>query len=131
MSKQKKEPKEEPMIEGLGQMLQAIERQIAREMQRSPEEKERLGVQKWEPFLKRIEKIAAAAVEKLGNQEVGLDSLIVASQAMTTALQLVVEELGREGLGELRTGYCLWASDNLDRSILRMRQTLSEGSHLN
>lgn len=131
MSKQQKPQKEEPMIEGLGQMLQAIERQIAREMQRSPDELERLGVQKWDPFLERIEKIAAAAVEKLGGGQVGLDSLIVASQALATALQLVVEELGREGLGELRTGYCLWASDNLDRSILRMRQSLSEGGHLN
>lgn len=119
------------MLEGLGQMLKAVERQIAREMQRSPEERERLGVQKWDPFLDRIEKIAAASVEKFGTQQVGLDSLIVASQALTTALQLVVEELGREGLGELRSAYCMWACENLERSILRIQSTLSEGNHLN
>ena len=66
MSKQKKPVKEEPMLEGLGQMLKAVERQIGREMQRSPEERERLGVQKWDPFLDRIEKIAASSVEKFG-----------------------------------------------------------------
>lgn len=100
------EEKLTPLEQGLLTALRSIDRQISREMQRTPSEKETQGVQKWEPYQKRIENICAFVINNLGDQDIGLDSVLVMAQAMAKSLQLIVEELAEEGLGKIRVDYC-------------------------
>lgn len=101
-----KKVKESPLEKGLGMMMKAIDNQVAREMQRSPSERDEAGVRKWGPHSKRIERLAAELVGGLGEEKFQLDALLVLSQASAKALQIFVEELGEEGLGEVRSDYC-------------------------
>jgi hypothetical protein len=102
---EEKAPPLSPMQEGLLRAMRAIDNQIAREMQRTPTERDEEGVLKWKPFETRVEQITAFVLECLGNEDLELDSLLVLSQALTTALRLVAEDLGSEGLGKVRSSY--------------------------
>lgn len=120
-----------PLEHGILTAMKAIDNQIAREMQRSPAELEKHGVQKWEPFMKRIENISALVMNSLGKEEIQLDSLIVMSQAMTKCLQLVIEDLGAESLGKIRTSYCQAAIDNISKDAFRAGQLLKGRDEMN
>lgn len=93
--------------EGLLKAMQAIDNQVAREMQRTPEQRAEHGVQKWEPFLRRVERISSFILNSMGENQVSLDALLVLSQATSKALQLTIDDLGSEGLGSVRTQYCI------------------------
>jgi hypothetical protein len=109
--------------EGLLQAMHAIDNQVARAMQRSPAEREAQGVQKWEPYDTRIEHVAAYVLNELGDNTVALDSVLVLAQAFTKALRLAVEDLGTEGLGTVRTSYCI---DTMERILRDADRALSE-----
>jgi hypothetical protein len=111
---------------GLLQAMRAIDNQIARAMQRAPAEREVHGVQKWEPYAARVEGIAGFLLEEIGDTNVGLDSLLVCAQAFTKALQLVCDELGPEGLGDVRTAYCLDAMRHITRDAQLVIDGLSD-----
>lgn len=113
MSKEKQE--QLPLLEeGMLQAMRALDSQISKELQRrSPLQLERSGVQKWEPISSRVERVASFVLSSLGEQQIGLDSLLVLSQAMAKSLQLAVEELGSGGLGELRASYCTKALESI------------------
>lgn len=104
-----------PLEEGLLKALRAIDAQVAREMQRTPAEREESGSQKWEPFNKRIENIAAFLIDHISEQNIQLDSLIVLSQALTKVLKIFSEDMGEDGLGRIRTTYIRWTLENLAR----------------
>ncbi|MCB0359421.1 MAG: hypothetical protein KDD44_07285, partial [Bdellovibrionales bacterium] len=72
-----KTPKEEPLVRGLRMAMQALDRQVARAMQRDPAERDVHGVQKWEPLQERIERVSSFLLNSLGEQEIQLDSLLV------------------------------------------------------
>jgi len=112
MSKKQKAP---PLENGLITAMRAIDNQIARQMERSPTERDDAGVQKWEPHQQKIEQICALVLEAFGDDEVRFDSLLVTAQAFAKSLYLVSEELGQTGLGTVRAGYAREAL----RSILR------------
>lgn len=112
--------------EGLLQAMKAIDNQIARAMQRSPAAREVHGVQKWEPFTSRVEGIAAFLLQELGDTNVGLDSLLVCAQAFAKALQLVCDDLGPDGLGDIRASYCLVAMRNITRDAQLVIDSLSD-----
>jgi hypothetical protein len=112
--------------DGLTQAMKAIDNQIARAMQRTPAEREAQGVQKWEPYATRVEGIASFLLEEVGDNQVGLDSLIVCAQAFTKALQLLVDDLGEDGLGKVRAAYCLDAMNKISRDAQRVTDALSE-----
>jgi len=112
--------------DGLAQAMKAIDNQIARAMQRTPAEREAQGVQKWEPYATRVEGIASFLLEEVGDNQVGLDSLIVCAQAFTKALQLLVDDLGEDGLGKVRAAYCLDAMNKISRDAQRVTDALSE-----
>jgi hypothetical protein len=112
--------------EGLLQAMKAIDNQVARAMQRSPAEREMHGVQKWEPYASRVEGISAFLLQEIGDTNVGLDSLLVCAQAFTKVLQLVCDDLGREGLGTLRASYCLDAMGKVRRDAQMVIDALSE-----
>ena len=107
-----------PKLEtGLLTAMQAIDRQVSRELQRTPAEREEHGVQKWEPFQKRIEAIASMMIEKFGDGEVTLDSFVVLAQATTKALSIVAEDLGVDGLGDIRARYCRTSFETIARDM--------------
>lgn len=110
------EEKRTPMEEALIQAMQAIDRQIAREMQRSPAEESRLGVLKIEPFRKRVELIASLIINELGSDVIALDSILVLAEAFPKALQILAEDLGVEGLGKLRSQYCSSCFSSIEQS---------------
>ena len=113
MSKAERKP---GLEQGTLLLMQALDSQIARDLERSPVEREVHGVQKWKPYDERVERLAGFVLEALGDNEVGLDSLLVCARAFAKSLQLAVEELGVEGLGELRTAYCFAALEDLSRT---------------
>jgi hypothetical protein len=125
-----KPQKPSPLEQNLLAAMKAIDNQILREMQRSPAELEKHGVQKWEPYQKRIENISALILNSLGGEDISLDSLLVLSQATSKALQLIVEELGSEGLGKMRAAYCQRAIEALADNAHKAGQSLKGGSEL-
>ena len=124
------EEKLSALEEALLRAMNAIDNQIAREMQRYPEQVERQGVQKWEPHSKRVELISSFLMNSLGDQNINMDSLLVLAQATTKALALVVSDLGEEGLGKVRSDYCRVAMDNISSDARRAVQSLREEMHL-
>ena len=117
-----------PMEEGILRAMSAVDKQVAREMQRSPAELEVHGVQKWEPYQKRIEFISSFILNLLGDDKVQLDSLLVFSQAFAKTLALVIEDLGEEGLGKLRSDYALAATENIAKDCFKTTQVLKNTS---
>lgn len=124
MGQKKNKKRLPPLEEGIVMAMRAIDNQVAREMQRTPAEREEQGVQKWSPYGKRIEQLCVQLVSLLGNQECQLDSLLVLSQASAKALCMVIEDLESEGLGNVRSGYCLDAMENIQRDARNGLQAL-------
>ena len=95
--------------------MQALDNQVARRMERSPAEREVHGVQKWEPYQSKIEEVTALVMQAFGEDSVKLDSLLILAQAFVKSLYLLTEELGVEGLGEIRAAYCRTALELIGR----------------
>lgn len=109
-------PKKLPPLEsGLLEALRALDNQIAREMQRTPAEREEHGVQKWEPFQKRVESATAFLLNCLGDDAIKLDSVIILAQAFPKALLFIAQDLGEPGLGEIRASYLRKAMEQIIR----------------
>jgi hypothetical protein len=123
MAKQEEAPLS-PLEEGLLRAMTAIDKQVAREMQRTPSELEVHGVQKWEPYQKRIEFISSFILNSLGDEQAQLDSVLVLSQAFTKSLTLLVADLGVEGLGKLRSDYALAAAESISKDTFKIGQML-------
>ena len=104
-----------PLQAGLLTALQALDSQIAREMQRQPTEIEVHGVQKWEPISKRVETIAGFLLDAIESQAIELDSVLTLSQAVIKTLSIIVQDLGEKGLGKMRSAYALEALQNIER----------------
>jgi hypothetical protein len=114
------------MEQSLLKCLQALDNQIAREMQRTPAQVDEHGVQKWQPYTKRIEQTCSFGLNSFGEGLAQLDGVLVLSQALTKTLRLVIEDLGPEGLGKTRTGYCQAALGELEREIRLASRVLSQ-----
>lgn len=118
------EVKLSPLEEGILRAMSAVDKQVLREMQRTPAELEMHGVQKWEPYQKRIEFITSFVLNMLGEDKVQLDSLLVFAQAFSKSLALIIEDLGEEGLGQLRSDYALAATENISKDCFKITQML-------
>lgn len=106
-----------PLQSGLLAALQAIDNQIAREMQRTPAETDQHGVQKWEPISKRVENISGLLLDALEGEVVQLDSVLTLSQALVKTLSIMVQDLEEKGLGKVRSGYAQSALENIERDV--------------
>jgi hypothetical protein len=114
-----------PLQEGLLQALQAIDKQIARELNtRTPAEREQMGLKKWEAFESRVESLTVFLLDEFGAETINLDSLLVLSQALVKALSLTARDLENEGLGVLRSEYCVDAFEKLLIDIERAKAEL-------
>ena len=123
----KKKELKHPLDDGLIAAMQAIDNQIARAVSsRSPAEREEHGVQKWEPMDTRIENVTVLVMNALGENSIQLDSVLVLAQAMLKSLQLVAEDLGEDGLGKVRSGYCRSAGDKMLRTLEKMANALGD-----
>lgn len=114
-----------PLEAGLLTAMRAVDNQVARAMQRTPEELSKHGVQKWEPYQQRIETITSFILDSVGAQQVELDSLLVLSQAFTKALTLLVNDLDEKGLGHVRSEYCRAAFSCIIQDAQRGLDSLS------
>ena len=108
-----------PLEDGLLMALRALDNQIAREMQRTPVERQEHGVQKWEPYNKRVELLVAQILNWMGEELVDLDSVLVLAQAMSKSLHFIASDLGEEGLGDLRSSYCRAAFEAIENDVRR------------
>ena len=105
-----------PLEDGLRRAMQALDNQIEKETaRRTPAELEDRGVQKWAPYTARIERVCSFALNCLGDEEIKLDSILVLAQAFVKTLKIAASDLGEEGLGKLRTAYCIEALDKVRR----------------
>lgn len=96
-----------PLEQGLRDCLKALDNQIARELQRNPAELASQGVQKWQPIQTRVERLTAFLLSELGDASVNIESVLVLSQASTKAIRMACEDLGKDGLGKVRSAYCV------------------------
>ncbi len=114
-----------PVEEGLLAALRALDKQIERELvSRDPNELETFGVTRWEPFRKRMERVATATLQAFGDDDIRLDSLLVMSQALVKVVGLITDELGVEGLGTMRTAYCAEACNAIAEDASRALRLL-------
>jgi hypothetical protein len=109
-----------PLEAGLLRCLQALDNQVAREMQRTPAERDLHGVQKWEPYNKRVEIVAGFLAEQLGKGELELDGVLILTQALSKALSLYSDELGADGLGKIRSEYVVQVGQALSSDARRL-----------
>lgn len=98
-------------------VVQLLDTQVAREMQRAPVEREQGGVQKWEPYRRRGERISSLLLEGITTRELELDGLLILSEAIPRCLRILAEELGEEGLGKMRSSYIREVFVNLEREV--------------
>lgn len=130
MKKKNKSEKLPPLEGGISQLLTAITSQIARELQRSPHEREQEGVRKWKPIEARTEIVTMKALEVVATGQADLDALLVSSQSFVKALMVYVEELGRDGLGQVRREYCRDALEKIQRDVRCGLEVVGEGNEL-
>lgn len=123
-----KPPKLPPLEEGLLQAMQALDKQVAREMQRTPAERERRGVLKDAPYDKRVENVTSFLLNSLGDEAISLDAVLILARSLAKTLHLVVEDLGSDGLGEVRTGYCRTAFEGITDDAYRGLTALRNGA---
>lgn len=120
------------MERGLLELMQALDNQIEREVgRRTPSELEEHGVQKWEPYQRRIENLVSLILNNLGDEFVKIDSILVLAQAFPKALQMIAADLGAEGLGKMRANYCSSAFESIGRDVNTGIQLLKGGADLN
>lgn len=126
MKNKKNSDGEESKLEaGLRQALTAVDNQIARALQRTPTERELLGVQKWQPYEERVEQLTEYLLAGLGAKHFDLDGLIVLSQALTKSMSMLAQDLGPIELGEMRSQYLLKAFEALESDTYKGRQALN------
>ena len=118
----------EPLFDGVHRSLRAVDSQIAREMQRTPAEREVHGVTKWSPMSKRVELLSAFFLDHIGDPALSEDAfsfeaLLVMAQSTVKALSLIVQDLGEVNLGDLRSTY---ARDALNTMQFDVERALSE-----
>lgn len=116
---------------GLLQAMRSLDNQIARALERTPAEREESGVQKWGPYTDRVELVSTFVIDAFGDEGVQLDSLLVLAQVFPKVLSILSDELGREGLGEIRCAYVESVLESIEREAGRARRQLKgSGSDL-
>ena len=96
-----------------------------REMQRDAKSKDKHGVQKWEPFQSRVERLCSFLLNSLGEQTIDLDGIIVLAQTFSKTLSLACADLGEDGLGKVRAQYVRATFENIERDAKNAKHSLS------
>lgn len=118
-------PQKEPPLEtGLRLVLHALENQIHRRLQRDERVK---GVKKWEPLQEKVEELTGLILDIISGDEIMLETLLVSAQAFPKALRILCDDLGVEGLGEMRTAYMREGLDSIQRECFHAMQAVKDG----
>ena len=115
--------------ESLIRALELVDSQISRAMQRTPEQREVSGVQKWKPLEERVERLSTLLLDHFG-ERVQLDSILVLSQVLTKVFSILCQELGEEGFGEVRSLYAKDVLNLLEIEIQRAKSVFKEDNDL-
>lgn len=118
-----------PLEEGLLQALRAIDNQILRETQRDALGRESHGVGKDDAIERRVENVSSWFLDTFSDDRVKLEALLVLSRASTKAISLLARDLGSDGLGTMRTRYCLQSLEDLERDVRLAEEGLGQGTH--
>lgn len=118
----KTKTKQHPLFDGLIKAMHSLDQQVAREMQRSPEERAEHGVQKWAPYESRVENVSSLVLNALADSRVELDSLIILSRVFCKVLFLWMDELEEKGLGDVRGSYCRDAVEKILFDMTRAKE---------
>ncbi len=110
-----------PLLEeSLLSALSAVDKQIARAMERTPSQREVHGVQKWKPLDERVEKLCELLLSEYG-EEYQLDSLLVFARSFVKSLSILCDELGGDSFGEIRSAYIKETLQMLEDDVLRAK----------
>ncbi len=120
-----------PLERGILDSFCALDTQIARDQQKSPKEVSEEGIQKWSAYESKVEQVTELLLEYLGEQSIELDGLLVMAQATAKSLSMLVSDLGREGLGKVRSGYCIDAAEKISRDCTQALGVLQGVKSLN
>lgn len=102
-----------PLEGGVLQALSAVDSQLDRALQRTPGERETLGVSKEVPMAERVERVAAFIIDRIGDRSASLEALTVLAEAHVKALAMMADELGSEHLGKVRSSLLSHALDRM------------------
>jgi hypothetical protein len=120
--------KQPPLESGLMQAMTALDKQITREISsRDPQRTQTRGASARPAQEERAEQVTTFVIDLFASHTVRLDSILVLSEALTHSLQLISEELGQEGLGEVRSAYVTTVAKRLEQFSRRMQQNTAEG----
>ncbi len=122
-----------PLEEAILASLQAVDDQIALEHKRQPSEPELRGVDEGEIYRKRVEFIASFLIGAAEADQVGLNSLVVFTQAFAKALAMTVDDRASEGLKDISTSYALLAAKSVEKDagkLMRLLRAPDESSEL-
>jgi hypothetical protein len=125
----KNEKETTPLEDGLLRALRALDNQILRETQRDAIGRAEHGVGKDDAIEKRVEQLSTWFLDSLGEADISLEALLVLSRASTKALSLLARDLGSDGLGAIRTRYCLQSLEDLERDLRLAEEGLGQGAH--
>lgn len=121
-------PKQEreisPMEEGLLRAMQAIDKQVAQELQRPTANADIHGVQKWEPYQKRIEFFSSFLLQSMEEGSIKLDSIFVMAQALAKSLSLALDDAGSAGLDKSRAEYAAASLAAIEKDCFRAGRAL-------
>lgn len=125
-----KKSKQAPLEEGLLKALKAIDNQVLRLMQKDIKTRDEHGIKKLHIFDQKVEDISSLLLNALGDKEIDLDSVVVLSQALVKVLSFVVSDLGKDGLGKVRTENSLHALNNIERDLMNALAEIFGDSNL-
>ena len=120
------------MQDHIVRFMQLLDSQVARDLQRRPEEREQHGAfDKNKPISDRVEILVGHFLEQFGSGDIKLDSLLISAESFTTALRIIVEELGKDGLGKKRSEYVENFLSSAQRDYLLTKEILQVSKVLN
>jgi hypothetical protein len=85
-------------------------------MQKDVKTRDEHGIKKDHIYDQKVEDTSALLLNTLGDKEIDLDSVVVLSQTLVKVLSFVVSDLGKNGLGKVRTESSLHALTECNRS---------------
>lgn len=110
--------------ESLLTSLRSLDSQVARELQRTPEEETKHGVQKWEPITKRVELLSGFLLDRVGDNDINLESILILLQTLSKTLYILTDDLEVSGLGKVRSEYVTDTAKKVEYDCKRIIEML-------
>ena len=113
------------------EVLSSLEKQIARAANRKTElEVAESGFGKENIHSDKIERITGSIITSFEDNEIGLDSVLVLTQALLKSLRFISEDLNNEDLGEVRTELINTTINAVDRDLQLLKKSRNQEKYL-